>query len=222
MEKTTRLRAVVFDFDGTLARPALDFALMKRRIGELGRGYPCGEAVPGRLPALEWIEQLASGMDSDPALRFRREANAIIEDMEAEAASRTSLFDFTRPILAGLRRLGVAPAVITRNTRASVKRVFPDAGDYLPVLLTREDVAAVKPDPEHLLAALQALGVGPEAALMVGDHPLDVLTARRAGAMAAAVASGETDEGTLAAARPDFRARDAGELVERLSAGGWI
>ena len=62
MEKVTRLRAVVFDFDGTLARPTLDFALMKRRIGELGAGYPCGRAEPGPLPALEWIERLAGRM----------------------------------------------------------------------------------------------------------------------------------------------------------------
>ena len=222
MEKVTRLRAVVFDFDGTLARPALDFVLMKRRIGDLGAGYPCGRAEPGPLPALEWIERLAGSMAEEPAGSFRREAHAIIEEMEAEAASRTSLFGFTRPILAGLRRVGVAPAVITRNTRASVATVFPDAGEYLSVLLTREDVDAVKPDPAHLLAALGGLGVGPEAALMVGDHPLDVLTARRAGAFAAAVASGESDVKTLADTRPDFLAAHAGELVERLAAEGWI
>lgn len=222
MRTTTRLRAVVFDFDGTLARPALDFALMQRRIGQLAAAYPRGAARPGPLPALEWIESLAASMDGRSGERFRQEAHALIERMEHEAAARTSLFPFVRPMLDGLRGMGVHAAVITRNCRAAVASVFPDAGKYFGAFLTREDVDAVKPDPAHLFAALHAVGAKPEEALMVGDHPLDVLTARRAGTLAGAVASGETTEGVLAEAGPDFMARDAGELLARLRAERWF
>jgi len=90
------------------------------------------------------------------------------------------------------------------------------------VVLTREDVAAVKPDPSHLLAALGAIGAGPEESLMVGDHPQDVLTARRAGTLAAAVASGGTDREELARSKPDFLEDDAGKLLEELEARGLV
>lgn len=222
MQKPRRLRAMVFDFDGTLARPALDFSLMKARIASLARDRLGRSPEPGPLPALEWIEELAALMPRQSAEAFREESHRMILGMESEAASRTSLFGFVRPVLARLRQRGAVPAVITRNTRLSVDTVFPDAAAYLGVVLAREDVAAVKPDPGHLLAALAALGAGPEEAVMVGDHPTDVLTARRAGTLAAAVASGGTDEEELRLAGPDFLAKDAGELMARLEAEGWL
>lgn len=222
MRNGSRLRAAVFDFDGTLARPALDFPLMKRRIGDLASSLTGTPVIAGGLPALEWIESLCGLMSPDKAGAFRSDSHALIEEMEREAAARTNLFEFVRPMLSRLGGRGVALAVITRNSRQAVEAVFPDAGDYLAAVLTREDVAAVKPDPAHLLAALWHLDALPSETLMVGDHPLDVLTARRAGAMAGAVASGDTSYADLQAAAPDFLAADAGELVERLEAQGWF
>ena len=222
MRSGKRLRAVVFDFDGTLAHPVLDFALMKRRIAGLAARHLGSQAEPGALPALEWIESLARGMDSAPAASFRDEAHDLIQGMELKAAARTTLFPFSRPALDFLRGRGVASAVITRNSRQAVSAVFPDFARYLPVLLTREDVDSVKPDPAHLLAALNAVGALPEEAMMVGDHPLDVLTARRAKAFAGAVASGGTSREELALASPDILAPDAGELLAQLDRDGWI
>lgn len=222
MRMNAPLRAAVFDFDGTLARPALDFSLMKRRIATAAARHLGREVTPGTLPALEWIEKIAAGLGEGQAREFSAEAHAIIEEMEREAAASTSLFGFTRPALAHLRECGVVPAIITRNTRASVLAVFPDVFDFLSVVVTREDVRAVKPDPAHLLAALGALGVPPAQALMAGDHPTDVLTARRAGAHAAAVASGGTTRADLLLAEPDILADDVGELMAILEERGML
>lgn len=222
MHNGKRLRAIVFDFDGTLARPALDFPLMKRRIVALAQGYLGRPVDLGHIPALELIEELAQGMDMARARSFREQSHSLIQDMEEEAASRTSLFDFVRPALKRLISRGIAPAIITRNNRQAVSTVFPDVQDYLSALLTREDVGAVKPDPAHLMAALQAVGVNPSEALMVGDHPTDVLTARRAGTFAGAVASGGTSKEELLRGDPDFFAPDAGQLLRSLEEQGWV
>lgn len=222
MRNGSRLCAAVFDFDGTLARPALDFPLMKRRVGELAAGLIGNPVEPGRLPALEWIEALSSLMNPAQAEDFRRESHALIVEMERQAAARTSLYEFARPVLARLRSRGVALAIITRNSRQAVEAVFPDSGDFLEVVLAREDVVSVKPDPAHLLAALGRLDAHPAAAVMVGDHPLDVLTARRAGALAGAVASGETSREDLERAEPDFLAGNAQKLFQRLEVQGWF
>jgi phosphoglycolate phosphatase len=221
MQLSKRLRAVVFDFDGTLARPALDFPLMKRRIADLAQRSGVA-AEPGPLPALEWIRALAATINDSQARIFQQDAHAIIEDMEREAAARTTLFPFARQVLDRLRSRGVTSAVITRNNRSSVDAVFPDARIYLPVVLTREDVREVKPDPSHLLSALDAVGASAAEALMVGDHPQDVLTARRAGTLAAAVASGGTTREELALSEPDFLEDDAGMLIVRLEERGLI
>jgi len=222
MRKPQRLTAVIFDFDGTLARPALDFGLMKRRLGLLARSFLDADPRELGLPALEWIEALAGTMDARRGAAFRRAALDLIADMEHEASLRTTLFEFTRPALAGLRARGARLAVITRNTRRSVDAVFPDARDYLDAILTRDDVAAVKPDPSHLLAALALLGRSPGEALMVGDHPQDVHVAHAAGTAAAAVASGDTPLDVLSQAGPDYLFPDAAALLARLEEEGRI
>jgi phosphoglycolate phosphatase len=72
------------------------------------------------------------------------------------------------------------------------------------VLLTREDVTHVKPHPEQLLKALAAVGSGSDTAAMVGDHPMDMEAAHRAGALAIGVLSGHSTEQAL---------RDAGAAL---------
>jgi phosphoglycolate phosphatase len=57
---------------------------------------------------------------------------------------------------------------------------------------------------------------------MIGDHPLDIETARRAGTLSAGVASGHASQEALAQAGPDFVARDCRELAELLAARGLI
>nr|WP_246057960.1 HAD family hydrolase [Halonotius terrestris] len=54
------------------------------------------------------------------------------------------------------------------------------AGD-VDAVVGRDSVSTHKPDPEPLLATLEALGVEPAEALFVGDSPRDKETAERAG-----------------------------------------
>ena len=60
-------------------------------------------------------------------------------------------------------------------------------GLSVPVLVTVEDVAMGKPDPEGYLLAAQTLGVSPSSCLVVEDMEAGLEAARAAGAMTAAV-----------------------------------
>jgi len=110
----------------------------------------------------------------------------------------------------------VACGIITRNCRQAVLRVFPDAETVVGVVLTRDDAPHVKPDPRHLLAALDILGASPERSLMVGDHPMDVATGKAAGTLTAGVASGRIDLAELGRAAPDFLATSVATLLPML------
>ncbi len=88
--------------------------------------------------------------------------------------------------------------------RAAVLRVFPDVELYADATLTRDDSQNVKPHPGHLQKALGILGVPEKDAAMVGDHPTDVMTARRAGSCAVGVLTGSADEKSLRAAGADL------------------
>ncbi len=216
-----RLSAVVFDFDGTLAELTLDFDDMKRQVQTLAhRRFPRAKR-PGPAPALEWLAAFGEGLagageDAGAIEAFTREAMRLVEDIEAAAARRGRLFDHALPAVQTLDALGVKKAIITRNCGAAVLAVFPDALQRVECVLAREDVPAVKPDPGHLLAALAILDCPPGRALMVGDHPMDVETGRRAGTLTAAVASGRMSLEALASVGPDLLAQDCGELIRLL------
>ncbi len=203
----------------------LDFAHMKRQVHHLvTHHFGLNVEIPG-LPALEWIESLCAELEArngkNPQ-RFRSMALEMIVAMELEAARRGRLFPFTRPILRDLALLGVKIAIITRNCEKAVRCVFPDMEDYCSILLARDHVPRVKPDPDHLLRALDLLHSSPERSLMVGDHPLDVETGRRAGAMTAGVCSGRTTEQDLRASGAKWTAPDCRELLRILREGQWV
>src|SRR5208282_1527700 len=80
------------------------------------------------------------------------------------------------------------------------------------VLLTRDDVPRTKPDPAHLLAALEQLGVAREEAIMVGDHHMDIVAGRAAGMRSMAMAHGRLDERSFADCPPDRFLRSFAEL----------
>jgi len=63
--------------------------------------------------------------------------------------------------------------------------LLPDAP-----LVTRDEVAHAKPDPDLFLAAAALLGVEARNAFVVGDSVWDLLAARRAGAIGIGVLSG--------------------------------
>lgn len=212
--------AIVFDFDGTLAKLVLDFDLMRTKIAALGEAFLAHRPVPDGRPALEWVDALAAQIEQesnrDSALEFHCRCRLTITAMEIDAAKQGCLFDFTRPVLDILSKADIAVAVITRNITPAVRTVFPDIDDHVAVLLAREDTHAVKPDPAHLHLALDSLGIPPDRALMVGDHPMDIITGRRAGTHAAGVTSGRTPASDLAAAGADFVLDDISFLPAKL------
>ena len=220
-ERTEKLEAIVFDFDGTLAELHLDFSEMKRRLAELAAEFIDGAVPSTSLPALEWLEAMVERVRqvSDAAAeKLQKSAGALIVDMELESARHGSLFPFTRRILNELREKEIKVAIITRNCEEAVRLVFPDLDQYCSSFLARDHVPRVKPDPDHLLRALAMASASPRGALMVGDHPLDVQTGKRAGILTAGVWSGSATRADLILSGAHWTARNCDELIGALKA----
>lgn len=218
-----RLESVVFDFDGTLAELHLDFADMKRRLGDLATEYLHGRLESSGQPALELLESIGRTIHAKDHIlgdQYRERAHALIVDLELEAADRGALFPFTRRVLGGLARMGIKTAIITRNCQQAVTRVFPDIHLHCSTFLSRDHVERVKPDPGHLLLALERLAAPPATALMVGDHPLDIETGKRAGTLTAGVASGNSSRADLSRSGADWIAVNCEELLDLLMREG--
>lgn len=205
------LQAIIFDFDGTLAELNIDFDRLRGEVRAQARleGFS-GEWPDGYL--LEEVEALAAILGDG----FGRKSMALIQEAEIEAARRSSLFSFTKGLLAEIRQLNYGLAVISRNCGPAIRTVFPEIDDDGLVFLPREAVAKTKPHPGHLLAACAALEVRPEDSVVVGDHPMDITTALAAGCVAVGVASGRMSEDNLRAAGAALVLPDASDLLVRL------
>jgi len=218
-ESQLRIESFVFDFDGTLAVLRLDFAEMKLRLKSLAGRYFAPAPPSPLLPALEllaWLEKSISESGADGS-GFHQKAMSLISEMELEAARNGALFPFTRPLLGTLKEKGAKTAIITRNCEAAVRLVFPDISDYCPAFFSRDHVSSPKPDPAHLMHALDCIGADLRTAIMIGDHPLDIQTGRAAGVMTAGVCSGNSPKEELVRAGADWVADDCQRLIEVLN-----
>jgi HAD superfamily hydrolase (TIGR01509 family) len=195
------IRAVLFDFDGTLTRPGvIDFAGMRSALG-------CAEGQP----ILEHVEQIAN-----PAERER--ADAILDAHEMAAAERSEPNDDAEETVHGLLEMGFPVSVLTRNCRRAIDRSLENFASLsvsrFTVLLTRDDVSRPKPDPEGALRAAREMNVPVESLLCVGDYVYDVELARNAGCTSVYL-SPSGDEPTI---KPDYTIKRLGEVIRIVTA----
>ncbi len=187
-----RIRAVVFDFDGTLAETNIDFALMRRRVLEVVERWGLSDRIQPRRYILEIVDDAAALLEPEDAARLRAEAAEAMVQVELLSTSTACPYPGVPEALAHLRACGRRVGIITRNCRVGVASVIDRHPLDHEVLLTRDDVERVKPDPEHLHLALEELGVSPAETLMVGDHITDIETGQAAGAFTAGVLTANT------------------------------
>jgi len=96
------------------------------------------------------------------------------------------LFVGSLELLAQLHQQGLQLGILSADTTARVE-AFVDAHQLHPFISLKMgvDQGVSKPDPSLFITACDRLGVQPDRALMVGDSPLDIEMAQRAGAAGA-------------------------------------
>jgi HAD superfamily hydrolase (TIGR01509 family) len=167
----TRPAAILFDMDGTLTAPLLDFARIKADMGI------------GNAPILESLKKMP------PA--ERAVAQAVLDRHEDQAACDSTLNPGCRELLQWVEENGIRSAVVTRNTRRSLRTVFDRHGLGIDVCVTRDD-GKYKPDPAPLQLACGRLGVSMDSTWMVGDGSHDIEAGVAAGMKTVWISHGGT------------------------------
>jgi HAD superfamily hydrolase (TIGR01509 family) len=162
-------RGVIFDLDGTLTEPLLDFEAIRREVG-----------IASGLPILEALESF------DPGARAR--AEIILRRHEMDAIRAATLADGCSELLAELARRAVPVAILTRYVREAVEDFVRRFEVSVAAAFTRED-GPPKPSPAGVLALCRTFGLPPSAVWMVGDYKYDVIAGRDAGCRTALVVS---------------------------------
>jgi predicted PurR-regulated permease PerM/phosphoglycolate phosphatase-like HAD superfamily hydrolase len=107
-------------------------------------------------------------------------------------------------------------AIVTTRSRLAAEAFLSQQGleDLVEVVVGREDTWRIKPHPDPIRRAAEALGVPVERCLMVGDTRVDVLAARSAGARTVGVLSGFGEEKDLDRAGADMIIQNASRLQD--------
>ncbi len=197
------IRAVLYDFDGTLADSTDLIMRCYRHTMDAHLGH-----VP---PDEDWLSGF--GMTLETQLRrFARDDDEALRMLDTYRTHQNGIHDqLLRPFpgaaetVAELHRRGYRLAIVTSKHRPAALRGMELCGivDHFEVIVAPEDVREPKPHPEPVLFALDRLGVAPHEALFVGDSPHDVAAGRAAGTRTAGALWGPFPRAALEAAGPD-------------------
>jgi phosphoglycolate phosphatase len=170
----------VFDLDHTLIQTPLDLAAMAadmRALIEAASG-----PLPPRRDRHRVGELIAYCRTQAPALEAAAWDLAL--DHERRAMREASLESGALEALAGARRVGFATAIWTNNARVLTLPALARLGlaDEVDLVVTRDDMRALKPDPDGWRVISGHFGdrlAG--GAVVVGDSWVDGVAAAKAG-----------------------------------------
>eukprot|EP00252_Welwitschia_mirabilis_P014214 TRINITY_DN31289_c0_g1_i1.p1 TRINITY_DN31289_c0_g1~~TRINITY_DN31289_c0_g1_i1.p1 ORF type:complete len:254 (-),score=38.64 TRINITY_DN31289_c0_g1_i1:118-879(-) len=206
-QKKPKIKGVVFDMDGTLTVPVIDFALMKRKV--LGEGRSDFKpSDTSRIDILHQIEQW------EP--ERQEKAYSIITSMEREAQEKLQIMPGALELCEMLDSRQIRRGLITRNIKESVDLFHSRFGmkEFTPAL--SREFRPYKPDPAPLQHICASWEVVPNEIMMVGDSLADdVVCGNRAGSFTCLLdESGKyntIDESQHP--RPDFKVKSLSELL---------
>ncbi|MDH3640859.1 MAG: HAD family hydrolase [Gammaproteobacteria bacterium] len=219
LDRLSRARSFIFDFDGTLA-PNLDLPDMRRQVIEFTTAHGVPKHAFADLYIVEIIEAAAVWLgerDDTAAGSYHQSAHQLITDFELAAAATTAPFAGVRETLGELKDLGKRLGVVTRNCNLAVRTVFEDIDHYCEAVLARDTTDFLKPDLRHVTQALGFLDVEPQQAVMVGDGQMDMRVGRKLGMACVGVLSGSSDTQRLRDAGADLILGNVTELTDHVA-----
>ena len=111
------------------------------------------ENIEGLVKKLRNINGPAQNWSAPP------ETYTVLDELQAKGLSLGIVSNFPKILSDLCRQVGIA--------------------DYFDFIITSEEVGILKPDPRILHIALQKVQVKPNEAVYVGDHPFDILCAKK-------------------------------------------
>jgi phosphoglycolate phosphatase len=178
--------AVLFDLDGTLIDSVADLATAVNSVLVAHGARPLGVAdvrgmVGNGVAKLVQRAFEARGRPLDAAGQATA-TDAMMAAYRDGLTARTTLMAGTPAVLAQLRSMGAALAVVTNKPQEATEAILDHFGlsqAFGAVVGSRPGLAS-KPAPDMLFAALGAMGAAADTAVMVGDSETDVDAAKNA------------------------------------------
>lgn len=206
--RTKHIKAILFDWDGTLADSAsLGLVAFQRAFAELGVPFPL--EIYERNYSPNWYSIYE-------ALNLPRHKWQTADDLWLKhyGEQTAQMIDGAAETLRELHRKGYQLGVVSSGSEARVCREIERAKleNVFVTVICNEHIANKKPHPEGLHAAMNRLQTKATESAYVGDAPEDIEMGKRAGTLTVAVRSAYPCGSKLFAAKPDIFLESLSEL----------
>ncbi len=202
------LRALIFDFDRTLA-PLGNFVPWREAFSSIQERYRAHGVSDEVLDASShdcfglYARVADSGCFPPPKLaQIQTEVSDLLARYEGMGIERAGLFPGVESLLADLARLELRAAIVSSNAAAVIRAVLGRAGvaERFDAVVGRDGLARIKPSPEGMQRCCALVDLPPAVCLSIGDNAGDVEAARAIGMPAVGVATGMSSAEQLRAA----------------------
>lgn len=208
-------KAILFDFDGTLANtlPLVIFSFQEVFRTYVSREFS-GDDIIGMFGPTEegLLKAMIPGGAYDEAastfFRLYRERHAdFVEDSQSIAR-----------VVRTLDEDGYKLGICTGKGRKTmdISAGFLSFCKYFDAIVTGDEMARPKPEPDGLFTCLQMLEVDPEDAVFVGDSNADMAAGRSAGLTTVGVKWMPITQSREFHPRPDYEFSDFDEFLQAI------
>jgi phosphoglycolate phosphatase len=209
-----RLKAILFDFDGTLVH-SIDLLVelftesLKEQGVEPARPEEIRRLIGEPLDAI--FKKLTNLVDVE---RFNKSFHA--KEDARHTAEHIRLVQDTLPTLRFLKSQGLKLGIVSTKQRELIEPLSRELSiyEFFDVVIGGYDVKNHKPHPEPILLACERLSLEPAEVLYVGDSLLDLNAAKNAKTTFVGVLTGTATLQDFQKNKADYIFSHIGELSE--------
>lgn len=176
-----RLELLIFDFDDTIVHTGIDYMGLKKQIVKhlKSNGYSSlldSVTPPSIAKYLEVIKE-KEGVQS----RLYQELMEEVELFEVQGVENATMDPSYNKLFHDLGK-NFKLALLTNNSKKSVVKLMNrfNLSHYFDLIITRDDIPIMKPNPAGLQKILNHFDMSPKEAIFIGDSYIDMLASQAA------------------------------------------
>jgi len=182
-DKSSPVKAVLFDLDGTLLDTAPDLgAALNVVCKQYERPAISAEAfTPVASHGSRGLLKLAFA--DDYSYMETELKHAFLSEYKKNIAIHTRPYPGVLELLAVLQRESIHVAIVTNKPERLTQQLLPHFPEFeaINVVISGDTLSVAKPSPEPLFYAAEKLGIEPGDCIYVGDAERDIEAGRNAG-----------------------------------------